>query len=160
VELHFTFTDVPFPAQLAADSIDIIFTLAGSSLLNSMFLAIYLYFLFFLQIRTAFVEGCRGRSALCVLDLSKAFDAINHTLIIDMISDYCLHPNLVCWLATYIRGHQALCTYNSKKSALHILRCGIPQRSLLSLLSLALFDHYVSDCPILDIFLTSYTGDF
>jgi hypothetical protein len=42
-------------------------------------------------------------SAMCTLDLSKTFDAINHTLLIDQISGSSLHSNVVRWLAAYIR---------------------------------------------------------
>jgi hypothetical protein len=38
------------------------------------------------------------RSALCMLDISKVFNALDHTLLIEKISESLLHPNIVRWL--------------------------------------------------------------
>jgi hypothetical protein len=91
------------------------------------------------------------RSAMCAVDISKAFDCINHTLFLDQISSSDLHSNLVRWLAAYLRGRTASCVYGSKKSASMILYTGVPQGLVLS---------PVSDCPNLVDVLTSYADDF
>jgi hypothetical protein len=39
------------------------------------------------------------RSAMCAVDISKAFDAINHSLLLEQISNSELHSNIVRWLA-------------------------------------------------------------
>jgi hypothetical protein len=97
------------------------------------------------------------RSAMCAVDISKAFDCINHTLLIDQISSSDLYSNLVRWLAAYLRGRTASCVYRSKKSASMILHTGVPQGSVLSP---ALFNFFVSDCPNLADVLNSYADDF
>jgi hypothetical protein len=96
-------------------------------------------------------------TATCALDISKAFNLIDHTLLIKQISATDLHSNLMRWLATYIRGCTARCTYNSALFAPMILRFGIPQGSVFSP---ALFNFFASDCPGHPNFLTSYTDDF
>jgi hypothetical protein len=85
------------------------------------------------------------RTALCALDISKAFDAVYHTLLLEQISESALHSNLVRWLAFYLRGRQARCLYNSAMSWSRILRFGVPQGSVLSR---CLFNYFVSDCPV------------
>jgi hypothetical protein len=35
-------------------------------------------------------------SMMCALDISNAFDAINHVLLVEMISNSVLHPNIIC----------------------------------------------------------------
>jgi hypothetical protein len=97
------------------------------------------------------------RSALCAIDISKAFDSIDHTLLLDQISNSSLHHNLIRWLAAYVRGRTACCIYGSAKSKSMILRSGVPQGSVLSL---SLFNFFVSDCPTLADILTSYADDF
>jgi hypothetical protein len=66
------------------------------------------------------------RSAMCVIDISKAFYAINHPLLLAQISDSDLHPNIVRWLAAYIRGRTAKCSYDSAMSKSLIIRSGVP----------------------------------
>jgi hypothetical protein len=70
-------------------------------------------------------------TAVCALDISKAFDSINHTLLIEQIGATSLHSNIVRWLSAYIRGRTARCTYNSALSQPMILRSGVPQGSVL-----------------------------
>jgi hypothetical protein len=42
------------------------------------------------------------RSAMCAIDISKAFDSINHPLLLDQLSDSSLHSNVVRWLAAVV----------------------------------------------------------
>jgi hypothetical protein len=97
------------------------------------------------------------RTAVCALDISKAFDSIDHTLLIEQISSTTLHSNLVRWLAAYIRGRTARCSFGSVLSAPMIIRSGVPQGSVLSP---CLFNFFVSDCPGGPDFLYSYADDF
>ena len=46
------------------------------------------------------------RTATVSIDISKAFDAVNHTLLLNQICDTNLNNNLVHWLAAYLRGRQ------------------------------------------------------
>jgi hypothetical protein len=94
---------------------------------------------------------------MCAVDISKAFDAINHVLLIEMISGTDLHPNLVRWLKACITGRKALCMYGSKTSSQFILRSGVPHGSVLSP---AIFNFYVSDCLTTGDILESYAYDF
>jgi hypothetical protein len=41
------------------------------------------------------------RTVLVALDLSKAYNLVNITLLLEQIASTDLHPNIVCWLATY-----------------------------------------------------------
>jgi hypothetical protein len=67
------------------------------------------------------------RSALVALDISKAFDSMDHTILIEEISNSAMHPNYVRWLAAYLRGRTASCVYNGAKSAPRIIHSGMPQ---------------------------------
>jgi hypothetical protein len=86
-------------------------------------------------------------------DISKAFDAIYHSLLLEQISNSELHSNIVRWLAAYIRGRSATCVYSSAMSSPLI----VPQGSVLSP---ALFNFFVSDCPAIADILESYADDF
>ena len=91
------------------------------------------------------------------MDISKAFDTVSHRLLIEMIHRSRLCHNLVRWLVVYLRGKKALCLYQQHHSPSRQVRVGVPQGSIISP---ALFNHFVSDCPITDLDMTSYADDF
>jgi hypothetical protein len=94
---------------------------------------------------------------MCAIEISKAFDAINHSLLLDQISNSELHSNIVRWLATYIFGRSATCVYGSAVSSPLILRSGVSQGFVLSP---ALFNFFVSDCSSVADILESYADNF
>ena len=77
-------------------------------------------------------------------------------LLIEMIRSSRLQHNLVKWLVTCLRGQKATCLYQ-QLSLSRQLRAGVPQGSVISP---ALFNHFVSDCPISDLDMTSHDDDF
>ena len=96
-------------------------------------------------------------TAAIAIDISKAFDGVDHTLLLQQISNSPLNSNIVRWLATYIRGRTASCLFRARKSPLRIIHSGVPQGSVLSP---ALFNHFVSDLPTHAALTSSYTDDF
>ena len=65
-------------------------------------------------------------------NFSKAFDTIPHDKLLSMISSTTLHSNLVRWLATYLHGRQAKCSYNSSLSKSRLVHLGVPQGGVIS----------------------------
>jgi hypothetical protein len=51
------------------------------------------------------------RTVLATLDLSKAFDSVDISLLLKQISHTDLHPNVVRWLTAYLRGRSAVVVY-------------------------------------------------
>ena len=74
------------------------------------------------------------RTAVVAVDISKAFDAVDHTLLLKQISDSDLNSNVVRWLAVYLRGRSSKCLFRSSVSPSLIIHSGVPQGSVLSLL--------------------------
>jgi hypothetical protein len=96
-------------------------------------------------------------TAVVASDISEAFDAINHTLLIKQILSASLHPNVIRWLATYLRGRTAACMYQSAKSPLMLIHSGTPQGEVLSP---DIYNFCVSDFPEVAALTESYADDF
>jgi retron-type reverse transcriptase len=98
-----------------------------------------------------------SRSAAVADDISKAFDTVNITLLLEMISDSDLNHNYVRWLAAYLRGRSATCIYQESQS--HCLRVhkGVPQGSVISP---ALFNYFMSDFLVTSDLKLSFVDDF
>jgi hypothetical protein len=97
------------------------------------------------------------RTVVVAIDIFKAFDTVNHMLLIKQIADSTLHHNLVRWLSTYLRGRSAACIFHWSQSKFRIVHVGVPQGSVLSP---CLFNLFVSDFPEVNGVKTSFGDDF
>ena len=98
-----------------------------------------------------------SRTAMVALDISKAFDAVDHDLLLEKITGSTLNSNIVRWLCAYLHGRTAVCLFQGAESA--ALRChsGVPQGSVLSP---HLFNFFVSDFPSPAEVNENYADDF
>jgi hypothetical protein len=87
------------------------------------------------------------------IDMSKAFDEVNHTLLLEQFSNSHLHSNNVRWMVSHNRGHSASCLFRGVKSCSR----KIPQGSILSP---SIFNFFISTCPEPAALLQSYADDF
>ena len=72
------------------------------------------------------------RTGLLCVDLSKAFDVVNHHKLVEQIGQTDLHPNLKRWLVAYLRDRKVRCLYQGKSSKWKKLKMGVPQGSVIS----------------------------
>jgi retron-type reverse transcriptase len=97
------------------------------------------------------------RTAMVNLDISKAFDAVSHDLLLEKISESDLNSNIVRWLKMYIRGRTAVCLFQDAVSKALICHSGMPQGGVLSTY---VWNFYVSDFPNVAEEDDSYADDF
>ena len=90
-----------------------------------------------------------SRTIAIAVDINK----VSHRLLIKMIHRSRLCHNLVRWLVAYLRGSKASCFYQQHHSNPRQVRAGVPQGSIIFP---AFFNHFVLDCPIPDLYMTSY----
>jgi hypothetical protein len=98
-----------------------------------------------------------SRTIATAIDISKAFDTVNHTLLLDMIGRSALHSNITRWMTTYLRGRASSCSYQNQSSKYRNIHIGVPQGSVISPV---LFNFFVSDFPMSAPLTTSYADDF
>ena len=98
------------------------------------------------------------RTILVAVDLSRAFDTVDHELLLKDILQLEVSDTLIKFLCSYLRGRQQHTIFRNCKSKCRVVRQGVPQGGVLSPL---LFNLYMSSLPKPpgNIKLISYADD-
>ena len=65
------------------------------------------------------------------IDFRKAFDSINHTILLNKLNKIGFHESIINWYENYLSGRTQYTTVNNKKSNPIAVTCGVPQGSVL-----------------------------
>ena len=79
------------------------------------------------------------------LDLRKAFDLVNHKILLKKLPIYGLHPNVVSLFQSYLSNRVQRVYFNGNYSSENTIKHGVPQGSVLGPL---LFCIYINDMPL------------
>ena len=92
------------------------------------------------NIRLNFDQG--NLTGMILLDLQKAFDTVDHEILLKKLSAAGLSIPATSWFGSYLKDRNQFVELNNTKSDLNPVTCGVPQGSILGPL---LFLLYVND---------------
>ena len=62
------------------------------------------------------------------LDFSKAFDTLNHDILLDKLYVYGIRGLVNSWIKNYLSGRKQYVSYNNTNSVFNDISCGVPQK--------------------------------
>ena len=92
------------------------------------------------QITEAFSQGKYTLGIF--LDLSEAFDAVNHNILLEKLKAYGIQSENLKWFRSYLSNRKQFILFDDFKTEVKIVKCGVPQGSMLGSL---LFPNFVND---------------
>ena len=81
------------------------------------------------------------------LDLKKAFDTMDHGILISKLTKYGVVGTPLRWFISYLTDRKQYCQIDGHKCSLKTVHCGIPQGSCLGPLLFILYANDFEQCP-------------
>ena len=93
------------------------------------------------------------------LDFAKAFDTVDHNVLLSKLKAYGVSGQLLTWFANYLSGRLQRVVIDGATSQWAPVTSGVPQGSLLGPLLFIIFINDLPDVAIGDVFTSLYADD-
>ncbi len=93
------------------------------------------------------------------IDLSKAFDTINHNILLNKLKKYGIRGTAYNWIKSYLTDRKQYIEIEENKSTLKDVNCGVPQGSILGPLLFLIYINDIKYSTINSQVLLSYADD-
>ena len=95
------------------------------------------------QITEAFSQG--KFTVGIFLDISKAFDIVHHNILLEKLKAYEIQSENLKWFRSYLLNRKQFILYDDFKIEVKIVKCGVPQASILGPLVFLIFVNDLSN---------------